>query len=119
MGFGWARASVGAAAAFSCRGLDLGWIGAGFVSPARRCSASAGGSQWPCLLIPMGMTSYLVRSMDLRMLAAERRETSCSPERPPKRIPTRNFFLVCFFVMGSFKFLAVLVCRPGKKFESG
>src|ERR1700726_3785532 len=94
---------------------DLGRIGAAFVSPWRRCWASAGASHWPCLVMPIGITSYFVRSMALRMEAAERRETSCSPERPPKRMPTRNFlfagFFVCFFVMDSYKFL--LLCGLG------
>src|ERR1700733_11812167 len=96
--------------------MDLDWVlalgdlsrtGAGFVSPASRLVASLEVIHWPCLVIPMGITSYFVRSMALRMLAAERRETSCSPERPPKRMPTRNFFFVCFFVMDSYKFLLV------------
>src|ERR1700730_7303665 len=88
---------------------DLGRIGAGFASPWRRCWASAGASHWPCLVMPIGITSYFVRSMALRMEAAERRETSCWPERPPKRMPIRNFFfpsalVVCFFVMDATSF---------------
>lgn len=72
--------------------LDLSRTGAGFALPARRLAASVEVIQAPCLVMPMGTTSYFVRSMALRMEAAERRETSCSPERPPKRIPTRSFF---------------------------
>src|SRR5260370_32511253 len=91
----------------------LSRTGAGFVSPVRRCWASVEVSHWPCLVMPMGTTLYFVRSMALRMEAAERRETSCSPERPPKRMPMRNFFfagffVVCFlvfFVMDTYKFL--------------
>jgi hypothetical protein len=45
--------------------------------------------------------------MALRMELAERRETSCSPERPPKRMPTRSFFFAGFFFMDSYKFLPV------------
>src|SRR6266853_4421922 len=100
---------------------DLSRTGAGFVLPVRRCWASVEVSHWPCLVMPMGITSYFVRSMALRMEAAERRETSCSPERPPKRMPTRNFFfsgffvvcffVVCLFVMDSYKFL--LLCGLG------
>src|SRR5271170_7603198 len=86
----------------------LSRTGAGFVLPVRRCWASLEVIHWPCLVMPMGITSYLVRSMALRMEAAERRETSCSPERPPKRMPTRNFFVAGFFVMDSYKFL--LLC---------
>src|ERR1035437_4022323 len=44
--------------------------------------------------MPMGTTSYLLRSMALRMEAAESSETSCSPERPPKRMPMRSFFFM-------------------------
>ena len=33
--------------------------GAGFVPPVRRCWASVEVSHWPCLVMPMGMTSYL------------------------------------------------------------
>src|SRR5258705_13728857 len=101
----------------------LGRIAAGFVSRVRRCWASVEVSHWPCLVMPMGITSYFVRSMALRMEAAERRETSCSPERPPKRMPTRNFFfagffVVCFFVMDSYKFLLLCVWTR-KKVERG
>src|ERR1700733_3524239 len=103
----------------------LGRIGAGFVSPVRSCWASVEVSHWPCLVIPMGITSYFVWSMALRMEAAERRETSCSPERPPKRMPMRSFlgagfvvcFLVCFFcfVMDRYKSLLNLGGSAGKK----
>src|SRR6185437_9025921 len=41
--------------------------------------------------MPMGTTSYLFRSMAFRTEAADSNDTSCSPLRPPKRIPTRNF----------------------------
>src|ERR1700679_35853 len=98
------------ALAFNWMDLVLGVlsrIGAGFASPARRRSASAEVIHWPCLVMPMGTTSYLVLSMAVRMEAAERRETSCSPERPPKRMPTRNFLVAGFFVMDSYKFLSV------------
>ena len=63
------------------------------------------------------------------MEAAERRETSCSPERPPKRMPMRSFlgeglgvcFLVCFFcfvvfvVMDRYKSLLNWSGSAGKK----
>ena len=39
----------------------------------------------------MGTTSYLFRSIAFRTEAADSNDTSCSPLRPPKRIPTRNF----------------------------
>src|SRR5271170_5702575 len=86
----------------------LSRTGAGFVSPASRCVASVEVIHWPCLVMPMGTTSYFDLSMALRMEAAERRETSCSPERPPKRMPMRSFFFAGFFVMDRYKFL--LVC---------
>src|SRR5262249_17634270 len=41
----------------------------------------------------IGTTSYLAASSAWRMEAAELSETSCSPERPPKRMPTLSFFL--------------------------
>ena len=44
--------------------------------------------------MPMGRTSYLPCRWPRRMEAAERRETSCSPERPPKSMPMRGFFLM-------------------------
>src|SRR5437879_13601188 len=43
--------------------------------------------------MPMGTTSYLSLSIAPATDAAERRETSCSPLRPPKRMPTRSFFM--------------------------
>ena len=101
---------------------DLSRTGAGFVSPARRRWASVEVSHWPCLLMPMGTTSYFLRSIALRMESAESRETSCSPERPPKRMPTRSLFFVGFFFMDSYKFL--LVCcgareKVGRGIEVG
>ena len=58
---------------------------------ASMCCASSASSQWPVLAMPMGTTSYFFLSMAARTEAAERSETSCSPERPPKMIPTRSF----------------------------
>jgi len=40
-----------------------------------------------------GTASYLSGSRPRITEAADARETSCSPERPPKRIPTRSLFL--------------------------
>src|SRR6266571_4298848 len=61
--------------------------------PCRRFCASPAVSQRPSLVMPMGTTSYLFLSMALRTDAAESSETSCSPLRPPNRIPTRVFFI--------------------------
>src|SRR5215472_4691771 len=47
--------------------------------------------------MPMGTTSYLLRSMAAMTDAAESSETSCSPLRPPKRMPTRIFFMWSHF----------------------
>src|SRR6516225_4007841 len=62
-------------------------------------------SQWPSLVIPMGTASYLSGSRPRITEAAEARETSCSPERPPKRMPTRSRFFsgvmeLVFWVIG-------------------
>src|SRR5580698_267773 len=35
----------------------------------------------------------------MRIEAAERRETSCSPLRPPKRTPTRSFFTILVLIL--------------------
>src|SRR5439155_7119410 len=43
--------------------------------------------------MPMGTTSNLALSMALKTDAAESSDTSCSPLRPPNRIPTRSFFM--------------------------
>src|SRR5580658_7646394 len=43
--------------------------------------------------MPMGRISYLSGSRPRITEAAEASETSCSPERPPKRTPMRNRFL--------------------------
>ena len=66
--------------------------------PVRRTSGSnfcalVPMSQWPSLVMPMGTTSYLSGSRPRITEAAEARETSCSPERPPKRTPMRSRFL--------------------------
>src|SRR5580698_5024886 len=111
---------------------DFFRIGACFASPASRCWASPEVTHLPCLVMPRGTTSYLVLSMDLRMEAAERREISCSPERPPKRMPMRSFLLACFsgcfavlfvfvlfvvlVVMDRYKFLLNLAGWAGKSF---
>src|SRR5882672_6788010 len=67
--------------------------------PCSKASAWAAVTQSPSLVIPMGTTSYLVWSIALRTEAAESREISCSPERPPKRTPTRSFFTGSSFQM--------------------
>src|SRR5258708_27708858 len=43
--------------------------------------------------MPMGMTSYFSRFRACRTEAAESREISCSPLRPPNRTPTLSFFI--------------------------
>src|SRR5690242_6510377 len=56
-------------------------------------SAWSAVSQRPSLVIPIGTTSYLLLSIALRTDAADSNDTSCSPLRPPNRMPTRNFFM--------------------------
>src|ERR1700722_19924280 len=51
-------------------------------------------SHFPSCVMPMGMASYLAGSRDHNTDSAERREISCSPERPPNTTPTRIFFAV-------------------------
>ncbi len=63
-------------------------------SPFSRPRASAAASQRPFLVIPIGVTSNFSRSIAARTDAAESSETSCSPLRPPKRMPTRSFFAI-------------------------
>ena len=43
--------------------------------------------------MPTGTTSNLFLSIALKTEAADNSETSCSPLRPPKRIPIRSFFM--------------------------
>src|SRR5579862_3893341 len=50
--------------------------------------------------MPTGTTSYLLLSIALRTEAAESRETSCSPLRPPNRTPTRSFFMLSILLRG-------------------
>ena len=42
----------------------------------------------------MGTTSYLDLSIASITERAERTDTSCSPDRPPKIMPTRSFFFI-------------------------
>src|SRR5215831_1320897 len=61
----------------------------------RACAASAPSgspptSQRPSLVIPMGTMAWPRRSSAAMTDAAEARETSCSPDRPPKITPTRK-----------------------------
>src|SRR5207244_1138435 len=64
------------------------------VSAGSISAAFAGASQFPSLVIAMGTTSYFVRSIASITALAERSETSCSPERPPKITPTRSFLVI-------------------------
>ena len=67
-------------------------------SVSNNLAGSVPRSQEPCLVIPIGTTSYLSLSRLAITDVAEANETSCSPERPPKTRPIRNFF----FAMGVF-----------------
>src|SRR5438270_7699361 len=73
-------------------------------SPARKCLSSAclprsrfsaceEVTQRPSLVMPMGTTSYFSLSIASSTDAADSSEISCSPLRPPKRTPTRSFFI--------------------------
>src|SRR5262249_40722148 len=57
-----------------------------------RLVASLEASHLPWLVMAIGTISYLPRSRALMTDSAERSETSCSPERPPKITPTLSFF---------------------------
>ena len=83
-------AAPGVASGSPARSCRESWLGA---FPSSKSSASADVSQRPSLVIPIGTTSYLFLSIALKTEAAESRETSCSPLRPPNRIPTRIFFM--------------------------
>ena len=48
-------------------------------------------SQRPSLAMPMGTSSKRLLSIAAITEAAPARDTSCSPERPPKTTPTRSF----------------------------
>src|SRR5262249_12029909 len=52
------------------------------------------GSHLPSWLIVIGTASYLLRSIAFRMDSAERSDTSCSPDLPPRITPTLIFFIV-------------------------
>src|SRR5574337_604368 len=94
----WSRASAAlAASAASARATSPSFTGLA-ASPAgsalrtlsaRAFKGSPPTSQRPSLVIPIGTGSKRLRSRAPRTDAAEARETSCSPERPPKMIPTR------------------------------
>jgi hypothetical protein len=55
-------------------------------------AASGGDSHFPPRDMAIGRTSYFLRSIDSITEAAERTDTSCSPDLPPKITPTRSFF---------------------------
>src|SRR5579862_2224931 len=59
--------------------------------PVSRFSACSAVSHRPSFVMPMGTTSYLSLSIALRTEAAESSDTSCSPLRPPNKMPTRSF----------------------------
>src|SRR5262245_59607087 len=60
-------------------------------SAASARSGSPPMSQRPSLAMPIGTRSNRFRSMAAITEAAPARDTSCSPERPPKTTPTRSF----------------------------
>src|SRR6266404_1264615 len=60
-------------------------------SPLKSISAYSAVSQRPSFVMPMGTTSYFVLSIAFTTDAADSNDTSCSPLRPPKRMPTRSF----------------------------
>jgi hypothetical protein len=55
-------------------------------------AASGGDSHFPSRVIAIGRTSYFFRSIASITEAAERIETSCSLDLPPKITPTRSLF---------------------------
>src|SRR5208282_89981 len=63
----------------------------GCFSPRNSLSACSAVSQRPSFVMPMGTTSYFVLSIAFKTDAADSNDTSCSPLRPPKRMPTRSF----------------------------
>ena len=50
----------------------------------------------------MGTIVYLSESAASMTARAERKETSCSPERPPKITPIRSFFVIKFLLENGF-----------------
>src|SRR6266481_3369584 len=60
-------------------------------SPLKSISDLSAVSQRPSFVMPMGTTSYFVLSTAFTTEAADSNDTSCSPLRPPKRMPTRSF----------------------------
>src|SRR5262249_34741864 len=80
-------------------------------SPSAR-SGSPPTSQRPSLAMPMGNTSNRERSMAARTEAALARDTSCSPDRPPKTIPTRSFWLMTLLYQTSERRQPFLRCSP-------
>src|SRR5439155_18004505 len=60
----------------------------------RRKSSTSRKRHCPFLSIPMGTISYLFLSIASMMLFAERRDTSCSADLPPKSTPTLSFFFI-------------------------
>ena len=59
--------------------------------PFSNLSACSAVSHRPSFVMPIGTTSYFVLSIAFRTDAADSNDTSCSPLRPPKRMPTRIF----------------------------
>src|SRR6266498_3378014 len=61
------------------------------VSAGRSLAACAGPSHFPSRVMATGTMSYLSGSSASMTERAERIDTSCSPERPPKITPMRSF----------------------------
>src|SRR4051794_2483238 len=57
---------------------------------SKRLGSSAASTHWPSREMPIGRTSYLLRSMARSTPAAVAQETACSEERPPKTMATRG-----------------------------
>jgi len=86
-----ANSGAGPSIIFQCAGAGQSRCRSGFESS--RHWASAPVLQRPCLSMPMGTTSYLLRSMALRTEAADSSETSCSPEPPAEENADAEFLL--------------------------
>src|SRR5262245_48519803 len=72
---------------FNSDGLPGKSLGSASASKAGMAVSPA--IQRPCLVMPIGRTSYLSRSSAAITARAEVSETSCSPDWPPNRTPTR------------------------------
>src|SRR6266446_8864069 len=94
------------------------WLFEDITASGSSAAAFADINQRPSLVMPIGTTSYLALSIALMTDSADRRDTSCSPERPPKITPILSFLVKFLLRSVGVSRLGCRIVLTGLKFAS-